>query len=138
MIVPGSNLLGMAMRLLGNQTVDYFKDMGRTVTGDGEYVTQLAPMVKVKGCSVQAVDRMKYAEAGLEQSKGYFLWYVQQDVDGVRRGNSGDVVEFMGRRFQVCSDTPWYGLDGWDGTLMIDIGAATGALTTPTLLEVLG
>lgn len=133
MIVPGSNLLGMALNLIAQQTVRYYKDLGRFETDDGEFITQLAEGVDVSGCSVQAVDRMKYAEAGLEQSKSYWLWYTQSAPSGVQRGKSGDIVEVFGRRLQVASDQPWYGLDGWTGTLLVDIGPATGQLTSPYL-----
>lgn len=131
MIVPGSNLLGMALNLIRPQTVDFYEDIGRIKSPDGEYVTQLANKLTIDRCSVQAVDRDKYHDLGLSASRSYFVWYVMRDVKGVERGKSGDVVEFQGRRYQISSDRPWFGMDGWDGSLMCDIGPATGKTTTP-------
>lgn len=131
MIVPGSNLLNMALNLIASQTVLFYKDVGRTTTADGEFITQLAPPVRITRCSVQAVDRTKYADAGLDMSKSYWTWFVSRNVRGVERGVSGDIVEWDGRRMQITADRPWFSLDGWDASVMVDIGPATGALTSP-------
>lgn len=125
MITPGSNLLQMALRMMGKANVMYFKDIGRTTDATGRDVTSFAVGVMIDTGQVQAVPRGKYQFLGLDFTKNYVTWYVPAlDVRDVTRGNSGDEFEFNGRRYRVESDNDWLAIDGWIGALAIDIGAA--------------
>jgi hypothetical protein len=44
------------------------------------------------------------------------------------RDVSGDVIEVLGRRYQLVGSNDWFGIDGWKSFMGVDIGAATGAL----------
>lgn len=131
MIVPGSNLLAIALSVMGKQKVSYFKRASETETPSGlNLVTYNAPVDNSTG-SVQAVDRSKYEELGLSFEKTYITWFVPAlpSVVDIARDNSGDVIETGGGRYQLIGGTDWFAIDGWIAVIGARIGPATGALT---------
>ncbi len=129
MSTPGSNTLAMALTVLGSTPVNWFEFNGRTLNSGGVYVTTYkTPILEISG-SVQAINRTKYEALGLDFEKKYIAWYVPNvaavDLD---RDVSGDVIETLGRRFQLVGSNDWLNIDGWRSLLAIDIGVATGAL----------
>lgn len=125
MLVPGGNLLDLAMRMLNPQTVKYFKYLDRTTNTIGYDVTTFNPGVDIEGGSVQPVPRDRYEAYGFDVSKNYILWYTDANVSGAERATSGDQVEVLGRRWQLTSENQWTLVDGWTGVTAIDIGPAT-------------
>jgi hypothetical protein len=132
MMIPGSNLLAMALGVIGSQTVQWFQydhvDTGPTGL---DIVTYKAPVPVAQG-SVQAVDRSRYTQYGLDWQKSYVTWFVPNVTAlSITRNpdTDGDVIEWAGRRYQVVGDTPWSVQDHWTRLLCIDIGPATGAMT---------
>lgn len=123
MIVPGSNLLSMALRVLGQQTVTYFADDGRTTNEIGLDVTEFDNGFPVRG-SFQPVPRDKYEAYGLDWQKSYFTFYASIDSIDLARDVSGDQLTFNNRRFQVVSKVDWFMMDGWDAILCVEIGKA--------------
>ena len=123
MIVPGSNLLSMALNVLGRQTVTYYIDDGRTTNEIGLDVTDFDNGISVSG-SFQPVPRNKYEMYGLDFQKAYFTFYASIDAIDLARDVSGDQLVFNKRRFQVVSKTDWFMIDGWDGILCVEIGRA--------------
>jgi hypothetical protein len=120
-MTPGSNLLKKAMRLIGSQTVTYFRNTGRTTSATGRDVPEYAAPVEVSSGSVQPVDSARYAEMGLDVERVYVTWYVPADVFGVGRDASGDVIEWMGGRYQCQHGTDWYGQDGWKSIVCVRV-----------------
>jgi hypothetical protein len=129
-MTPGSNTLALALSVLGSTSVNYFQYAGRTTNAGGVMLaTYNAPIVITQG-SVQAVKREKYDQLGLDFAKRYINWYVPNlDVVDLERDVSGDVIEVLGRRWQLIGSNDWLGVDGWKSIMAIDIGAATGATT---------
>lgn len=122
-MIPGLNILSEALRLIGSQTVVYYKATNRTKTPAGLFVPQFAAGVAVTQGSLQAVARSKYQILGLELSKKYVTWFVPQvAVVSLERGTSGDQFEYNGERFQAESVTDWSGQDGWLEVLAVKIG----------------
>lgn len=121
MIVPGSNLLGIAMTVLGRQTVTYFVDDGRTTNAIGLDVTDYDNGIPVSG-SFQPVPRNKYEAYGLDWQRTYFTFYASIDSIDLARDVSGDQLVFSNRRFQVVSKVDWFMMDGWDAILCVEIG----------------
>lgn len=143
MIIPGSNLLKLALSVQGSQTVNWFQFASQKSgpTGLNE-VTYNAPQTVTLG-SVQPVPRNRYDAYGLDREAKYVTWFVPNvNAQSVSRGpdKSGDVIEYpinkngtliagVSRRYQLVGDTPWLSSDSWTYALGQDIGPATGNTT---------
>lgn len=119
-MIPGQNLLKMAMTIIGKQTFLYFAYLSRQINSLGYYVCTYAAAVHVQG-SVQPVPRTLYAALGLDFQKDYFNFFVPQDIYDVSRDVAGDQFKFQGKNFQCVSKTSWYGVDGWDQILCVAV-----------------
>lgn len=132
MTIPGSNILALALTVIGSQTVKWFQYASMAPGPTGLVtVTYNAPVTVTKG-SVQPVDRARYDAWGLDWQKSYVTWFVpNENVMPITRNpnSNGDVIEWGGRRYQAIGDTPWGAIDQWTRILCIDIGPATGATT---------
>ncbi len=119
----------MALSVLGRTAVSYFKFAGRTTNAGGVMFTMYSAAVTVSTGSVQAINKKKYEELGLDWEKSYISWYVPNlDAVDLARDVSGDVIEVLGRRWQLMGSNNWYLIDGWKSLIAVDIGTATGAL----------
>lgn len=128
-MIPGSNILSQALSVLGHTSVNYFQYAGRITNAGGVMLTTYSTPILVSG-SVQPVKRSKYETMGLDFEKNYITWFVMNiGVIDLERDVSGDVIETLGRRWQLVGLNNWYQIDGWKSVLGIDIGAATGLLT---------
>lgn len=119
--VPGANLLNMAMTIIREQTVQYYRFESRLLNLVGQYVTTYEAMIELVG-SWQPVPRTLYASLNLSFQKDYFTFYTSNDILDITRDTSADQIEFMGKRYQVESNNDWYQLDGWKGVLCCNIG----------------
>ncbi len=119
-MIPGSNLLNMALTVIASQTVVYFTNTGRTNNAIGMYTPTFSPGFPVNG-SFQPVPKDKYEIYGLDFSKSYFNFYVSRSVIDLQRNVAGDQLEFQGKRYQCVSKTPWAAIDGWDAVLCVEI-----------------
>jgi hypothetical protein len=120
-MIPGSNLLNMAFRVIAQQTVSYYRATGRTVNSQGIYVTQYAESEPVGG-SFQPVPTNLYQIYGLDLTRVYYTLYTAQNILSVNRDVSGDQIVFNGQRFQCEANNDWFALDGWKGVLCVLIG----------------
>ena len=123
MTVPGSNILTTALRVIAKQTVLYYEFLARTPNAVGQDVSVFFPPVPIQG-SWQAVPRSLVSQLGLDWQKRYYNFYVPKNVLDVARDISGDQIQFQGRQYQVLSASDWFGVDGWVGVMVVDIGAA--------------
>jgi hypothetical protein len=120
-MIPGINLLNLALTVIEPQGVEWHKFGARTQNALGQWITTYQPGVAIWG-SWQPLESKRYAELGLDLAKRYFVFYTSNDLTGVERGESGDVLIWNGRKFQIQDDTVWYQMDGWDGIICVDIG----------------
>ena|ERR1700759_919569 len=120
-MIPGRNILNMAMSIIAKQTVNYYEDAGRTKNAIGNYVTSYDDAVQIVG-SFQPVPRQLYYTYGLDLQRIYYTFYSSNNIQDVGRDVSGDQIGFNGRRYQVESSNDWFALDGWMGVLCVDIG----------------
>lgn len=111
-MIPGSNILNLALKAIARQSVNYYRYNGRTINDAGNYVPAFDDPVILTG-SFQPTPRSLYEQRGLEFSKTYYNFFVSSNVIDVSRGNSGDEFVFNGNRFKCESITPWYAIDGW-------------------------
>jgi len=121
MIIPGSNLLNIALGVIGTQSVLWRQATGRTENRLGQWITAYADPVPVKG-SMQSVDRMKYQTLGLDLAKSYYNLYISQPIEGIARGESPDLIDYNGRRHEVVNVLDWSPQDGWRGVMVVDVG----------------
>lgn len=123
MIVPGSNLLSIALTVIAPGSIMLYRSTGRVQNAIGEWVTTYAVGYPVEG-SWQPVDRSKYESLGLDLEKQYFMFYASELIQSVARGESPDLAERNGRKYATIGDSPWYDVDGWQSAMFVDIGAA--------------
>lgn len=121
-MIPGSNILNMALTLIAKQSVNYYRFLSRSTNSVGQYVAVYDAAQIVVG-SFQAVPRQLYQQYGLDLQKSYSTFYTSNDILDIERNVSGDQIGYAGRRYQVESDNDWYAQDGWKGVLCVDMGA---------------
>lgn len=119
-MIPGINILNLALSVIGRQFFDYYAYVSRTPNENGIDVTNYALPLNMSG-SAQPVPRHLYAEYGLDWQKNYWTFYVSIDVIDVNRDVSGDQFFFNGKVFQCESITPWFQIDGWTAVLCIEV-----------------
>jgi hypothetical protein len=121
-MIPGSNLLGLALTVIAPQGVEWHKFASRTQNGRGDWINNYETPVALWG-SWQPLDQAKYQQLGLDLAKKYFVLYVSAGVDGVERAKAGDLIIRGGRKYQVeDAANDWLDIDGWRGVMCIDIG----------------
>lgn len=125
MTVPGSNVLRLALSVLGRQTVVLYRYAARTTNATGRDVTVYAAPAVVTEGSVQAVPRTRYASMGLDLTRSYVTWFTTASVRGIERDRAPDAFLFGGRRYDVTAVTPWNLQDGWNEVLGVDVGPSS-------------
>lgn len=120
MIIPGANVLGLALSIIARQKFQYKAFVSRATADNGMLVSNYDDPVAMSG-SVQAVPRNLFANMGLEFNKSYFWFYVERSVVDVTRDVSGDQFLWNGGTFQALSKTPWSAIDGWDAVLTVQV-----------------
>lgn len=118
--VPGSNLLGMALRLIAPQQFQYYAWATRSKTANGMWVATYAAPVTMAG-SVQPVPRTLYEKYGLDFQKNYVIFYTALNAIDIARDVSGDQFIYAGKKYQAESKTDWFQQDGWDAILAVEV-----------------
>lgn len=118
MIVPGSNLLNMALSIIHKQTVTYYHYLGRTTNEIGQYVPQFSDGVSLQG-SFQPVPRNLYRAYGLDLQRDYFTLFIARNILDINRDTSSDHIAFNSQRYQCESNTKWFQVDGWVSVLCV-------------------
>jgi hypothetical protein len=119
-IVPGSNILNMALSVLGKQSFQYYAFASRTPNAVGQDIATYAAPLALQG-SVQPVPRELFERYGLDFQRNYVNVYVSKNVLDVTRDVSGDLIVFNGKPYQCVSETPWAAIDGWDAVLCVQV-----------------
>lgn len=120
-MIPGQNLLKMALTLIAKQVVVYYPYSGRTQNAVGQDVTTYGPGNPIAG-SFQPVPRRLYQQYGLDLQKDYWTFYTLNDLLDIERNVSGDQIAFQSQRYQVQSANDWFAMDKWKGVLCVRIG----------------
>jgi hypothetical protein len=119
-MIPGSNILQMALGLVGAQTVGLRVFQGETQNAAGFNVPTWADPVDIAG-SFQPVSADMMQTLGLDMTKNYAVFYASANFNEVRRGATGDLLEYGGKTYQIESTTKWFTQDGWDGALCVEV-----------------
>lgn len=114
-MIPGINLLNVALGVIGSQPVTYYRDTGEPETlPNGVVRPKYSAGEPVPKCSVQAVSRDTVDRRGLDVSSDYVEWFVPRAVVGLERDKSGDEIEWDNRRWKVVGKYEnWAAQDGW-------------------------
>lgn len=119
-MIPGSNLLNLALTVIGRQWFDYYRFKSRAPNRVGLDVTIYELPVNLSG-SVQPVLRELYEKFELDLQRDYMTFYVSKDVMDVARDVSGDQMFFNGKIYQCMSITNWFPMDGWVPVLCVAV-----------------
>lgn len=120
-MIPGSNLLALALTVIAPQGVQFYQATGRAKNAVGQFVTAYAAPVTIPG-SFQPVDVKLLQKYGLDMDKDYATFYATGGFETPTRNESGDQFAYGGRRWQAIGKVPWVTQDGWTSILMVDVG----------------
>lgn len=120
-MIPGSNLLNTALKVIARQLVTYHKYKQTVQNEAGLDVSVYQFPVNITG-SWQPVPRRLYQNLGLDFNNYYVNFFTSANVQDVQRDTPGDQVTYCGDRYQVISATPWTQIDGWTDVLCCKIG----------------
>lgn len=123
-MIPGSNLLSMALRVIAPQTIAYYPYVSRTKLANGVLNPVYGSGVNVDG-SFQPVPRSRYENMGLDFQKNYVTIFVSKNVIDIERDVTGDRFTYAGKLYQAESRTDWFSQDGWDAILCVEVPQTT-------------
>lgn len=119
-MIPGANLLRLAMGPIARQTLTHSAWVSRTVNAAGDYVSTFAAGVTITG-SMQPVKKELYQQLGLNLAKNYYQLHTEADVRVTARDREGDLLTFAGKTVQAESDWEWRSVDGWRKILCVEV-----------------
>lgn len=119
-MIPGSNLLSMALGVIRPQAPMLRVWLSRTRNEIGVYVNTYADAVPILG-SFQPVDRKAYQQLGLDLSRNYSILYTSTPVRVVQPDGSADLVEYAGKTHQAESAMDWQAQDGWRSYTFVEV-----------------
>lgn len=122
-MIPGSNLLAAASRVIRFQPLPYRTAAGRTVNALRQYVSAWNPATEIRA-SVQMVSRRHYTQLGLDFQQNYIKVFASVDLLDLKRNSTGDQFLWGGRTYQIESNNTWFLQDGWASCIAIDVGDA--------------
>lgn len=123
-MIPGSNLLAMALTAIAPAPVTYYQYSGRTLESTGNYSSTFASGVVLQ-CSVQAVDKSAYVAYGLDLQRQYITIYMRAGAVDLARDYSGDQVMWNTKRYQLVAESDWFAMDGWVGVRAVQLVVGT-------------
>lgn len=118
-MIPGANLLGMALQLVTPQTLQHRAFISRSDNSAGDTEAIFAAPVPIQG-SMQPVNRALYQMLGLNFAKNYSTLYVFGDVIPTARDRDGDIILFDGLTWQCESDRNWRGVGEYRKILCVE------------------
>ena len=122
-MIPGSDILDMALSVINSQTVQYYRFLSRTLNINKQWETLYDPPISIEG-SLQPVPKQLYDQYGLDLEKSYYTFYSSNDLLPVKRDISGDQLIFNNQLFQCEATNDWFAIDGWVGALCVLLGDA--------------
>ncbi len=120
MMIPGGNLLNLALSVIAKQPMIYSRFIKRTTGENGMFISQYAPEIPVTG-SFQPVPRNLYQVMGLDFQKNYANIFISRNILDVERDVAGDQFKVCGNVWQAESKTAWNAVDGWDQVLCVEV-----------------
>lgn len=119
-MIPGSNILNIALTAIGMQQVLYYRFLTRVTNEIGLDESNYDSPIVVSG-SLQPVPRNRYEQLGLDFNRNYFTFYAAKNIQDLARDVSGDRISFNGKVFDCLSANDWHGIDGWLAITIVEI-----------------
>lgn len=119
-MIPGGNILNMALSVIARQSFQYYKFAARVTNEAGFDVPTYSAPLSITG-SVQPIPRTMYSNLGLDFQKNYYNFYLAKNIIDINRDVSGDQMVFNCKQYQCISKTDWFALDGWDAVLCVEV-----------------
>lgn len=123
MLVPGGNLLNIALGAIRGQLVGYRAWQSRAPNAAGKLVDVFADRVEIPG-SIQPMDGVRVQMMGLDLQKSYAILYASHPARPVSKDRGADLFDYAGRTYSASDRVDWEAQDGWNGLLLVDVGAA--------------
>ena len=120
-MIPGSNLLSKAQRLIRPTIIQYYQWTGRVLNDEGEYISEFAAPLNVKA-NIQPVPRKLYERMGLDYEKRYINIWATTDFQDLLRDRGPDHIVFNNRRYELLNQEDWSPIDDWNSVVGVDIG----------------
>jgi hypothetical protein len=121
-MIPGSNLLNRALKVIKKQSASWYKFLNRTINAIGNEVPVYANAVTIYG-SLQPADNTLIQNLGLNLEYTYFVFYTSNEITDLIRGSSGDQLVINNKQYQCETITPWFEIDGWVRVICRYVGA---------------
>lgn len=134
MIVPGVNVLNLAMGFIASQPVTLFRFVANVTQANGVDLPTYAAGVVLPRASCQAVNGQAKVNLGLnweDDVVNLFTSAVIKPVDRVGGGAGGDVFAYGGKYYHVQGRSDWFQQDGWTEALAIRVKNLTPAQILP-------
>lgn len=119
-MIPGSNLLGMALSVIQPQSLQLRAFVSRVENAAGDTIPTFAAPVCIQG-SMQPVDKKLYQMLGLDLIKNYSTLWVFGTVQPVARDRDGDIILWNGKTWQCESDRDWSGVGEYRKVLCVEV-----------------
>jgi len=110
------NILNKALGSIGSRKVIWKRFDKRTQNDRGEFVNQYHTNKVIYG-SFQPVSARQKAQMGVKVSDVYNKLFVSQNVLGIDRLKSPDIIIVDGIDYEVIDVQDWYGQNGWKEVL---------------------
>jgi hypothetical protein len=120
-MIPGADLLAMALSVLQPASVQFYPFVSRSVNDIGMEVSTYGEPVTLEG-SVQALPRTEYERLGLDLAREYVTFFAQADMRSSGRDRENDYLAWSGAKWGIVNVTAWYEVDGWSEVLAVKIG----------------
>jgi hypothetical protein len=120
-MIPGANLLAMALSIMEPAAVLFYPFISRNVNAIGLEVSTYGEPVTLEG-SVQAMPRSEYEQLGLDLAREYITFYAQANMQNSGRDRENDYLAWDGFRWDIVNVTAWHGIDGWSSVLAVKVG----------------
>lgn len=120
MIVPGSNILNMALGVIQPTPGAFVEEyLGEKENEFGKLVVTYGERTPLRLCSIQPLPKAKAQINGLDVNKSYITIWAVGNVKAAYRGHQGDRVSWCGQTYEVLPDSDWLVQDGWTKILAV-------------------
>lgn len=120
-MIPGSNLLQMALSAIASQAVTYLRFESMTTRADGVDVPTFEAPVTLYG-SWQPVPAERLVARGLDPAREHAAFFVSTYLQEPTRDRSADRCEYGGFVWEARDAQNWFVQDGWLEMLFEKVG----------------
>lgn len=114
MLVPGANLLGIAMTAISPSAgVEIKRFQGQQENAFGKTINAYSAPEPLYGVSVQPLSFRDIQQMGLTTGRQYITSWIQTGVHSAYRGGAADMILWDGAEWEVLDPTSWLKQDGW-------------------------